>query len=493
MKNIIEIANILGLNDGDVELYGTTKAKIIKKPIAGKQGKLILVTAISPTASGEGKTTTSIGLADGLNKIGKSVVAVLREPSLGPVFGMKGGATGGGKASMIPSDEINLHFTGDFHAITSANNLLVSLAENYVANQPDADDYTITFKRCLDMNDRGLRGKFDITAASEVMATLCMATDVADLKERLGNLIVGYRKGKPILARDIGAQGAMAALLKEAVKPNLVQTLEGTPTIVHAGPFANIAHGCNSIIATKLGMSLAEYAVTEAGFGADLGAEKFLNIKCRAACVFPNVCVIVATTKAVGEQGIQNLLTHIQNMKDFDLPVIVAINKFPNDTEADIAEIRNACAGTPIVLSDAYAKGGEGAIDLANEVVRLCEGTKPKAKFTYDLNMSIEDKINAIAKNIYKSKGVKFIGKAKEQMAEFTKLGYGKLPICMAKTPYAFTDEDGTNTVRELRLSAGAGFIVAITGAVMTMPGLPKVPAADNINITEQGEITGLR
>jgi len=492
MKNITEIAKKLGLENDEFEQYGRYKAKITKQTTKEQSGKLILVTAISPTTSGEGKTTTSIGLADGLSKIGKSVVAVLREPSLGPVFGMKGGATGGGQATIVPSDEINLHFTGDFHAITSANNLLAALAENFVANQSDPENYQITFKRCLDMNDRGLRTNFDITAASEVMATLCMAKDTIDLKKRLGNLIIGYKNGKPLIAKDIKAQGAMTALLKEAIKPNLVQTLEGTPALIHGGPFANIAHGCNSIIATKLGMSMADYIVTEAGFGADLGAEKFVNIKCRAAGIYPDACVIVATTKAVKEQGMQNLLTHIQNMKDFNLPVVVAINKFPNDSENDIEEIKNACKETRVVLSEAYSKGGEGAVDLANEVVKLCTG-KTTAKFSYDLNSSIQEKIEVIAKNIYKSKGVNFTDRAKEQMKEIKKYGYEKLPICMAKTPYAFTDTDGTNTVRELRLSAGAGFIVAITGAVMTMPGLPKVPAADNIDVNEKGEITGLR
>ena len=541
MKNIKEIAKTAGIDEKYLEQYGNYKAKLDLKLLDSdkKDGKLILVTAITPTPAGEGKTTTSIGLADGLRKIGKNVIAALREPSLGPVFGIKGGAAGGGYAQVVPMEDINLHFTGDFHAIGAANNLLAAMLDNHIfqGNELDIDIENITWKRCVDMNDRQLRyiedglggGKnglprkdgYDITVASEIMAVLCLANDLEDLKKRLARIIVGYNtKGEPITAHQLKAEGAMTALLKDAIKPNLVQTLEGTPALVHGGPFANIAHGCNSVIATRLAMKLGDYAVTEAGFGADLGAEKFLDIKCRTAGLKPSAVVVVATVRALKmhggldktelkaqnlealEKGLPNLLRHISNMTDvYKLPCVVAINRFPFDTDAEIELVERKCKelGVNVCLSTVWADGGEGGKELAKEVVRLCE-EKNDFSFSYDLNDTIEKKINDIAVNVYGGEGADFTDEARAELERLEALGFGKLPVCMAKTQYSFSDDaskpgapEGFRiTVRKLKVNAGAGFIVALTGNIMTMPGLPKRPAAENIDVTADGVITGL-
>lgn len=546
---ITEVAKGLGICEDDLELYGNYKAKIdyniLKRPAAegGKadvrDGKLVLVTAITPTPAGEGKTTTSVGLADGLKKIGKRVVVALREPSLGPVFGVKGGAAGGGYAQVIPMEDINLHFTGDFHAIGAANNLLAAMLDNHIqqGNSLGIDPKAITWKRAVDMNDRqlrhivdGLGGKvqgvpredgFDITVASEVMAVLCLASDITDLKARLGRIIVGYTyAGAPVTAHDLKAEGAMAALLKDALKPNLVQTLENTPAFVHGGPFANIAHGCNSVTATKMALKYGDYVVTEAGFAADLGAEKFLDIKCRLAGLKPDAVVIVATVRALKyhggvpkaelnnenlealEKGLPNLLQHVDNIKNvYGLPAVVAINAFPTDTEAELSLVEAKCheLGVNAVLSEVWAKGGEGGIALAEEVVRLCE-EENSFRYSYELEGTIEEKLDAICKRIYHADGVVLTDGAKKQAKKLTELGFGSLPICMAKTQYSFSDDPTllgapkgfTVTVRNLKVSAGAGFIVALTGDIMTMPGLPKVPAAEKIDVDENGKITGL-
>ena len=542
MKPISEIAKTAGVDEKYLEYYGKYKAKIdlsILKDKDYKDGKLILVTAINPTPAGEGKTTTTIGLADGMRKIGKNVLVALREPSLGPVFGVKGGAAGGGYAQVVPMEDINLHFTGDFHAIGAANNLLAAMLDNHIyqGNTLNIDPRRIVWKRCVDMNDRqlrfvtdGLGGRvngvpredgYDITVASEIMAILCLANSITDLKERLGRIIVGYTYDeKPVTAADLKAHGAMTALLKDAIKPNLVQTLEGTPAFVHGGPFANIAHGCNSVTATKLAMKLGDYAITEAGFGADLGAEKFLDIKCRMAGLRPSAVVIVATIRALkmhggmaktelGEEntqallrGIPNLLRHVSNIKDvYKLPSVVAINKFPTDTDREVQVIIDECKklGVNVVLSDVWAKGGEGGIELAKEVVRLCE-EKNDFTFCYEDNLSIEGKIEAIVKKIYGGSGVIFEKNAQKQLKTLTDLGFSDMPVCMAKTQYSFSDdmtkigapENFTVTIRNIKVSAGAGFIVALTGEIMTMPGLPKVPAAEKIDVDADGKITGL-
>lgn len=542
MKNIAEIAKTAGIDDKYLEQYGKYKAKIdlsLLKESEKKDGKLILVTAITPTPAGEGKTTTTIGLADGMKKIGKNVMVALREPSLGPVFGIKGGAAGGGYAQVVPMEDINLHFTGDFHAIGAANNLLAAMLDNHIhqGNALGIDPRKITWKRCVDMNDRqlrfvvdGLGGKvngtpredgYDITVASEIMAILCLAGSVTDLKERLSRIVVGYTyDDKPVTAGELKAAGAMTALLKDALKPNLVQTLEGTPALVHGGPFANIAHGCNSVLATKMALKLGDYAVTEAGFGADLGAEKFLDIKCRYANLQPSAVVLVATIRALKmhggvpktelgtenlealEKGMPNLLRHLSNITDvYKLPCVVAVNKFPTDTDAEVNLVMEKCRamGVNVVLSDVWAKGGEGGIDLANEVVRLCEDDNDFT-FAYDTDDSIENKIEAIVKKIYRGDGVSFTPAAKNQIAALTALGYDKLPVCMAKTQYSFSDDlkkigaptGFTVTVRNVKISAGAGFIVALTGDIMTMPGLPKSPAAERIDVDENGVISGL-
>lgn len=542
-KKITEIAKSAGIAEKYLEQYGNYKAKvdykILKDKAKKKDGKLILVTAITPTPAGEGKTTTSVGLSDGLKKIGKKVFLALREPSLGPVFGVKGGAAGGGYAQVVPMEDINLHFTGDFHAIGAANNLLAAMLDNHIqqGNPLGIDTRQITWRRCVDMNDRqlrnvvnGLGGKahgvpredgYDITVASEIMAVLCLASDVTDLKARLGRLVVGYNfKGDPVTAHDLKAEGAMAALLKDALKPNLVQTLEGTPAFVHGGPFANIAHGCNSVTATKIALKLADYAVTEAGFAADLGAEKFFNIKCRMAGLKPSAVVIVATVRALKyhggvpradlskenlkalEAGLPNLLQHVSNVKNvFGLPCVVAINAFPTDTKKELDLVEKKCKelGVNAVLGEHWAKGGAGAVALAEEVVRLCE-QKNNFKPSYDLNLSIEEKLNKICKEIYHADGVLLTDNAKKQAAQLTALGYDKTPICMAKTQYSFTDDPKvlgapkgfTVTVRNLKIAAGAGFIVALTGDIMTMPGLPKSPAAERIDVDEDGKISGL-
>ena len=542
MQPITEVAEKIGLSDDDIELYGKYKSKInldVLTKNSAHQGKLILVTAMSPTPAGEGKTTTTVGLADGLNKIGKKVIVALREPSLGPVFGVKGGAAGGGYAQVVPMEDINLHFTGDFHAIGAANNLLAAMLDNHIhqGNALNIDLENITWHRCVDMNDRQLRfiedglggekngtprkDSFDITVASEIMAVLCLSNDIEDLKKNLSNIIVAYSKdGKPITARDLNAVGSMAVLLKDAIKPNLVQTLEHTPTLVHGGPFANIAHGCNSIIATKMALALADYVVTEAGFGADLGAEKFLDIKCRKAGLKPNAVVVVATVRALKhhggvdkenltkenlealEAGLPNLLRHVDNMISvYKLNTVVAINKFPTDTDAEINLIKEKCAGlgANVILSDVWARGGDGGVDLANEVVSLCD--KPNNfTFAYEDNLTIMEKLEAIAKKIYRADGVELVGNAIQQIKDLEKLGFGKLPICMAKTQYSFSDDPkklGAPTgfkisIRNLKVSSGAGFIVALTGEIMTMPGLPKVPAAEKIDIDKDGKITGL-
>ncbi len=542
MKPITEIADKAGIDRKYLEQYGNYKAKIdLALMNEQKQnGKLVLVTAITPTPAGEGKTTTTIGLADGLSKIGENVCVALREPSLGPVFGIKGGAAGGGYAQVVPMEDINLHFTGDFHAIGAANNLLAAMLDNHIhqGNALGIDVRKITWKRCVDMNDRqlrfvtdGLGGKvngvpredgFDITVASEIMAVLCLSKDIDDLKNRLANIIVGYTyDDKPVTCGQLKAQGAMTALLKDAIKPNLVQTLEGTPALVHGGPFANIAHGCNSVTATKLALKLGDYAITEAGFGADLGAEKFLDIKCRMAGLTPSAVVLVATVRALKmhgglaktelgnenlealEKGIPNLLKHVSNIKDvYKLPCVVAVNRFPTDTDNEIEFIIAKCKelGVNVVLSDVWAKGGEGGVELAREVVRLCNEEKGDFTFAYESNLTIEEKINAIVTKIYGGDGVIFTPNAKKQIATLTELGFGECPVCMAKTQYSFSD-DATKlgapsgfkvTVRNIKISAGAGFIVALTGDIMTMPGLPKAPAAERIDVDNNGVITGL-
>lgn len=543
MRPITEIAATAGIDEEYLEQYGRYKAKIDHRLLEDRadrpDGKLILVTAINPTPAGEGKTTTSVGLADGLRKLGKNAVAALREPSLGPVFGVKGGAAGGGYAQVVPMEDINLHFTGDFHAIGAANNLLAALLDNHIqqGNVLGIDPRKIVWKRAVDMNDRqlrhiidGLGGKasgvpredgFEITVASEVMAVLCLATGLADLKERLGKMVVAYTyDDKPVTAHDLKAEGAMAALLKDAIKPNMVQTLEGTPAFIHGGPFANIAHGCNSILATETAMRLSDYTVTEAGFAADLGAEKFLDIKCRAAGFRPDAVVIVATVRALKyhggvpkaelnsenlealEKGLPNLLQHVDNVKNvYGLPCVVAINAFPTDTKAELDLVESKCRelGVNVRLSEVWAKGGEGGLALAEEVVRLCDEPN-HFQFVYDVNDSIEDKLNAIATKVYHADGVVIAASAKKQLKQLTELGFDKLPICMAKTQFSFSDDASKLgaprgfkiTVRDLKVNAGAGFLVAKTGDIMTMPGLPKVPSAEKIDVDENGKITGL-
>ena len=546
MQPITEIAKVAGVDEEYLEQYGKYKAKVdyaLLKNNNRKNGKLVLVTAITPTPAGEGKTTTTIGLADGMRRIGKNCVVALREPSLGPVFGIKGGAAGGGYAQVVPMEDINLHFTGDFHAIGAANNLLAAMLDNHIyqGNRLNIDPRRITWKRCVDMNDRqlrfvtdGLGGRvngvpredgYDITVASEIMAVFCLANSIADLKERLSRIVVAYTYDeKPVTAGDLGAVGAMAALLKDALKdalkPNLVQTLEGTPAFVHGGPFANIAHGCNSVIATKMAMKLGDYAITEAGFGADLGAEKFLDIKCRMAGLNPDAVVVVATVRALkmhggvaktdlGSEnlealgaGLPNLLRHVSNIKDvYGLPCVVAVNRFPTDTDAEIALVIEKCKalGVNVVLSTVWAEGGKGGMALAEEVVRLCEEPHD-FRFSYSLEGSIEDKIEAIVKNIYRGNGVVIAPAAKKEIDKLTSLGFDKLPVCMAKTQYSFSDdmtklgapENFTVTVRNVKVSAGAGFIVALTGDIMTMPGLPKSPAAERIDVDDDGKISGL-
>jgi len=543
MKPIGEIAAAAHVDEKYIEQYGRYKAKIdlsLLEETERENGKLILVTAITPTPAGEGKTTTTIGLADGLKRIGKDVTVALREPSLGPVFGVKGGAAGGGYAQVVPMEDINLHFTGDFHAIGAANNLLAAMLDNHIqqGNSLGIDVRRITWKRCVDMNDRQLRfivdgmgGKvngvpredgFDITVASEIMAVLCLSNSITDLKERLSRIIVGYNyQGEPVTCGQLKAQGAMTALLKDAIKPNLVQTLEGTPAFVHGGPFANIAHGCNSVMATKLALKMGDYTVTEAGFGADLGAEKFLDIKCRMAGLVPDAVVVVATVRALKmhggraktelanediealEKGIPNLLRHVSNMKNvYKLPCVVAVNRFPTDTDAEIDFIINKCKelGVNTVLSTVWAEGGKGGEALAREVVRLCEEEQGDFTFSYDLDLSIEEKIEAIVKKVYGGNGIVVTPQAKKQIAELTALGFDKMPICVAKTQYSFSDDptklgapEGFDvTIKNVKVSAGAGFIVVLTGDIMTMPGLPKVPAAERIDVDENGKITGL-
>lgn len=543
MQPISEIAEAAGIDEKYVELYGRYKAKIdlsIMKENKRPDGKLILVTAITPTPAGEGKTTTTIGLADGLKRIGKSVMVALREPSLGPVFGIKGGAAGGGYAQVVPMEDINLHFTGDFHAIGAANNLLAAMLDNHIkqGNELRIDVRRITWKRCVDMNDRQLRNitdglggiangvpredGFDITVASEIMAILCLSQSITELKERLSRIIVGYNfDGKPVTCAELKAEGAMAALLKDALKPNLVQTLEGTPALVHGGPFANIAHGCNSVTATRLAMRLGDYAVTEAGFGADLGAEKFLDIKCRAAGLTPAAVVMVATVRALKmhggldkksldtediaalERGIPNLLRHVSNIKSvYKLPCVVAINRFPTDTDGEIDFIIKKCKelGVNTVLSTVWADGGKGGEELAREVVRLCEEEKGDFTFSYSLDGTIEEKIEAVVKKIYGGKGINILPAAQKQIAALNENGFASFPVCIAKTQYSFSDdpallgapEDFTVTVKNVKISAGAGFIVVLTGNIMTMPGLPKHPAAERIDIDENGIISGL-
>ena len=545
MKHIRDIAALAGVDEEYLEYYGKYKAKIDLKLLSDREGrpdgKLVLVTAINPTPAGEGKTTTTVGLADGMRRLGKNTVVALREPSLGPVFGVKGGAAGGGYAQVVPMEDINLHFTGDFHAIGAANNLLAAMLDNHIqqGNELDIDVKRITWKRCVDMNDRqlrnivcGLGGRmqgvpredgFDITVASEIMAVLCLATGLGDLKARLGRMVVGYsRSGAPITAHDLKAEGAMAALLKDAIKPNLVQTLEHTPAFIHGGPFANIAHGCNSMLATETAMKLTEYTVTEAGFAADLGAEKFIDIKCRAAGFHPDAVVIVATVRALKyhggvpkpelnnenlealEKGLPNLLQHVDNVKNvYGLPCVVAINAFPTDTQAELKLVEEKCRekGVNVRLSEVWAKGGEGGRALAEEVVRLCEQESSDSfKYVYDLDCSIEEKLNAIATKVYRADGVIVTPAAKKQIQQLTELGFDKMPICMAKTQFSFSDDASKIcaptgfkiTVREVKVNAGAGFLVAKTGDIMTMPGLPKVPASERIDIDENGKITGL-
>ena len=544
MQPITEVAKTAGIDEKYLEQYGKYKAKVdysILKEETHTQGKLVLVTAINPTPAGEGKTTTTVGLADGMRKLGKNVLVALREPSLGPVFGVKGGAAGGGYAQVVPMEDINLHFTGDFHAIGAANNLLAAMLDNHIyqGNRLNIDPRRITWRRCVDMNDRqlrfvvdGLGGRvngtpredgYDITVASEIMAVLCLASDITDLKARLSRLVVGYTYDeKPVTAGDLNAQGAMTALLKDALKPNLVQTLEHVPAIVHGGPFANIAHGCNSVTATKMCLNLADYTITEAGFGADLGAEKFLDIKCRMAGLKPNAVVIVATVRALKynggvpkadlnnenlealEAGLPNLLKHVSNITNvYKLPCVVAINAFPTDTKAELDLVEKKCKelGVNVVLSEVWAKGGEGGVALAEEVVRLCE--QPNDQFTYSYELegtSIEDKLNAIVTKIYGGKRVVLTANAQKQAKQLEAMGFGNCPICVAKTQYSLTDDqtklgapkDFEVTVRNLKISAGAGFIVALTGEIMTMPGLPKVPAAERIDVDETGKISGL-
>ena len=543
MKNITEIADKAGIDRKYLEQYGNYKAKIdlsLLKDNKNENGKLILVTAITPTPAGEGKTTTTIGLADGMARIGKKVCVALREPSLGPVFGIKGGAAGGGYAQVVPMEDINLHFTGDFHAIGAANNLLAAMLDNHIhqGNALGIDVRRITWNRCVDMNDRqlrfvtdGLGGRvngvpredgFDITVASEIMAVLCLADGIADLKKRLSNIIVGYNfNDEPVTAGQLNAAGAMAALLKDAIKPNLVQTLEGTPALVHGGPFANIAHGCNSVTATKMAMKLGDYAVTEAGFGADLGAEKFLDIKCRMAGLTPSAVVMVASVralkmhggldkKALGEEnlealgkGVPNLLRHVSNIKNvYKLPCVVAVNRFPTDTDNEINFIIEKCRelGVNVVLSNVWAEGGKGGEELAREVVRLCDEEKGDFTFSYETDLTIEEKIDAIVKKVYGGDDVVLTPNAKKQAQKLTEMGFGNCPVCMAKTQYSFSDdptklgapENFTVTVRNLKISAGAGFIVALTGDIMAMPGLPKVPAAEKIDVDDNGKIIGL-
>ena len=547
MEPITKIAEKAGIDDKYLEQYGRYKAKIdynLLKESDAPDGKLVLVTAINPTPAGEGKTTTTVGLADAMQKIGKNVMVALREPSLGPVFGVKGGAAGGGYAQVVPMEDINLHFTGDFHAIGAANNLLAAMIDNHICqgNELNIDPRKVTWRRCVDMNDRqlrnvvdGLGGRsngtpredgYDITVASEIMAVLCLANDISDLKARLARLVVGYTYGKvseqkPVTAGDLHAEGAMCALLKDALKPNLVQTLEHVPAIVHGGPFANIAHGCNSVTATRMALKLGDYCITEAGFGADLGAEKFLDIKCRMAGLKPNAVVIVATVRALKynggvpkdqlnsenlealEKGLPNLLKHVGNIKNvYHLPCVVAINAFPTDTKAELDLVERKCKelGVNVALSEVWAKGGEGGIALANEVVRLCEEDNSGFTFSYELDGSIEDKLNQIVQKVYGGKCAVLTAGAKKQAAQLEAMGYGNCPICVAKTQYSLTDDPGKLgaptdfevTVRNLKISAGAGFIVALTGEIMTMPGLPKRPAAEKIDVDENGKITGL-
>lgn len=543
MKKITEIAASLGIPDEEIEPYGHYKAKLSEKLFADTadkpDGKLILVTAINPTPAGEGKTTVSVGLTEAMAKIGKKAVLALREPSLGPVFGIKGGAAGGGYAQVVPMEDINLHFTGDMHAITAANNLLCALLDNHMqqGNALMIDQRRIMIDRCLDMNDRALRnvviglgGKvngiprqdsFRITVASEVMAILCLASDLDDLKKRLGNILIAYNtSGEPVYARDLGAQGAMTALLKDALKPNLVQTLENNPVLMHGGPFANIAHGCNSVRATKLALKLGDYCITEAGFGADLGAEKFCDIKCRFAGIKPDCAVIVATIRALKynggvpkaelsaenvpalEKGMINLVTHIENMRKFGLPVVVAINRFGTDSDAEIAAVEKLCGemGVPVSLTEIFAKGGEGGTDLARKVCETIENHPADFKPLYDSELSIKEKLNVIAKEIYRADGVIFTAQAEKALAEIEKLGFGTAPVCVAKTQYSLSDdasklgrpEGFSITVRDIKLSAGAGFVVALTGDIMIMPGLPKAPAAMKIDCDGEGNISGL-
>ena len=543
MKPITEIASDAGVDEKYIEQYGKYKAKIdlsLLADRAGKEGKLVLVTAMTPTPAGEGKTTTTIGLADGLKRIGRNVTVALREPSLGPVFGVNGGAAGGGYAQVVPMEDINLHFTGDFHAIGAANNLLAAMIDNHIhqGNALGIDSRRITWKRCVDMNDRqlrfvvdGLGGKangvpredgYDITVASEIMAVLCLSSSISDLKQRLARIIVGYTyNDEPVTCGQLKAAGAMTALLKDALKPNLVQTLEGTPAFVHGGPFANIAHGCNSVTATRLSLCMSDYTVTEAGFGADLGAEKFLDIKCRMAGLTPSAVVVVATIRALKmhggvpktelgtenldalAKGLPNLLRHVSNIKNvYKLPCVVAVNRFPTDTDAEIEEVIRECRalGVNTVLSTVWADGGKGGEALAREVIRLCEEDKGDFTFSYELDIPIEKKIEAVVKKIYGGDGVEFSSAAKKQLKRLEQLGFGNLPVCIAKTQYSFSDDPTllgaptgfTVTVKNVKVSAGAGFIVVLTGDIMTMPGLPKSPAAERIDVDENGRITGL-
>ncbi len=543
MKPITEIAKVAGVDEKYLEPYGKYKAKIdlsLLKETTKKDGKLVLVTAITPTPAGEGKTTTTIGLADGLKRIGKNVTVALREPSLGPVFGVKGGAAGGGYAQVVPMEDINLHFTGDFHAIGAANNLLAAMLDNHIqqGNALGIDVRKITWKRCVDMNDRqlrnivdGLGGKangtpredgFDITVASEIMAVLCLASSITDLKERLSKIVVGYNyKDEPVTCGQLNAQGAMTALLKDALKPNLVQTLEGTPAFVHGGPFANIAHGCNSVIATKMALKMGDYTITEAGFGADLGAEKFLDIKCRMANLVPSAVVVVATIRALKmhgglpktalseenldalKNGIPNLLRHVSNIKNvYKLPCVVAVNRFPTDTDKEVECIIAECKklGVNVVLSTVWAEGGKGGEALAKEVVRLCEEEKGDFTYSYEDDLPLSEKINAVVTKVYHGKKAVFTPAAKKQIDKLTQMGFGSCPVCIAKTQYSFSDdptklgapEDFEVTVKQVKVSAGAGFVVVLTGDIMTMPGLPKVPAAEHIDVDENGVITGL-
>ena len=543
MQPITEIAKAAGVDEKYIEQYGKYKAKIdlsLLEEEGRQNGKLVLVTAITPTPAGEGKTTTTIGLADGMKRIGKNVTVALREPSLGPVFGVKGGAAGGGYAQVVPMEDINLHFTGDFHAIGAANNLLAAMLDNHIqqGNQLGIDVRKITWKRCVDMNDRQLRfvvdgmgGKangvpredgFDITVASEIMAVLCLSNSITDLKERLSRIIVGYNyNDEPVTCGQLKAAGAMTALLKDAIKPNLVQTLEGTPAFVHGGPFANIAHGCNSVMATKLALKMGDYTITEAGFGADLGAEKFLDIKCRMAGLTPDAVVIVATVRALKmhgglaktelgsenlealEKGVPNLLRHVSNIKNvYKLPCVVAVNRFPTDTDSEIEFIINKCRelGVNTVLSTVWADGGKGGEELAREVVRLCEEEKGDFTFAYEFNTTIEEKIEAVVKKVYGGSGIAILPAAKKQIEKLAQMGFNNVPICVAKTQYSFSDnpallgapDNFTVTIKNVKVSAGAGFIVVMTGDILTMPGLPKVPAAEKIDVDESGKITGL-